>query len=143
MLHVFPIQHSMLDVRSSMFIFSILSRSYSVFRQGSPRPERRHAQAGDDMPDTPPCGNNGHTTQTLKKAEYQNQTQCRVLNAHLDGHSTYIPCLQTQQPAGPVPQAQSQGIMDEDPKDNEANNLEKDLPVGAKCRADKTDEDQK
>ena len=35
-----------------------------------------------------------------------------------------------------------QGVMDEDPKGNDTDDLEKDVPVGSKCRANKTDEDQ-
>ena len=53
-------------------------------------PEQGQRKAGDDVPDAPPGGDDGHAAQAVEQVEDQDKAQAGVLDAHLEGDGTAV-----------------------------------------------------
>jgi hypothetical protein len=60
-------------------------------------PEQGQREAGDDVPDAPPGGDDGHATQTVEQVEDQDQAQAGVLDAHLESDGAPVALVQPEQ----------------------------------------------
>src|SRR5690554_2837272 len=68
-------------------------------------------EAGPDMPDSPPRGDDGHSSVTAEKIENDDQGQTGILNSRFDGERSPYGHAELHGPTGEISRGEGGGVV--------------------------------
>src|SRR5687768_623625 len=107
---------------------------------GVPRPESGDGEAGDDVPDAPPAGDDRHAAEPAEEGEDESEPEAGVADADLERHRLALPGAEPSDEGGAVADGQGHRVVDEDDDEDDSEEGDEEGPVSGEGGDDEAHE---
>ena len=103
-------------------------------------PEGCHDQAGDDVPDAPPAGDDRHAAEAAEEREDQPEPQAGIADADLERHRLALARAEAADDGCAVADREGDGVVDRDDHEDDAEEGDEVRPVAGERGDDEADQ---